>query len=204
MSRFLAWVQRFAVALGGPGLFLIAFLDSSFLSFPEVADVLIIVLVMEHPERALLYAVMPIAGSVLGSYILYWLARRGGEAFLKKRLSAKNAARALALFERYGFWAVAVPAILPPPMPFKIFLLAAGAAGMRAWPFIVAVTAGRTIRYGGEALLAVWYGRQALDFMNDHVLGISLSLVGVGIALTLAWMAWSRRSRIDGSAGSSV
>src|SRR5215207_6018048 len=109
MARFLRWVQQLAVALGAPGLLLISLLDSSFLSFPEVADVLIIVLVMEHPERALLYAAMPTIGSVMGSYVLYGVARRGGEGFLKKRAGAKYAARAISVFEKYGFWAVAIP-----------------------------------------------------------------------------------------------
>jgi len=195
MSRFLRWVQQLAVALGAPGLFLIGLLDSSFLSFPEVADVLIIVLVMEHPDRVLLYAAMPTCGSVLGSYVLYWLARRGGEGFLNKRVNAKYAARAIGVFDKYGFWAVAIPSILPPPMPFKIFVLAAGAAGMRPGPFLVAITAGRGIRYFGEAALALWFGRRALDFMNDHVLGISVVLIGAAVALGAAWMLWSKRSR---------
>jgi len=100
MSRFLGWVQRFAVALGGPGLFLIGLLDSSFLSFPEVADVLIVVLVMEHPQRVLWYALMPTLGSIAGSYVLFWLGRRGGEAFLRKRVSERYAAMAVSLFDR--------------------------------------------------------------------------------------------------------
>src|SRR5215207_5363147 len=205
MSRFLGWVQQLAVALGAPGLFLIALLDSSFLSFPEVADVLTVVLVMEHPERVLVYAAMPTLGSVLGSYILYRLARRGGEGFLRKRVNAKVAAHAIAVFDKYGFWAVAIPSILPPPMPFKIFVLAAGAAGMRRGAFLVAITAGRGIRYFGEAALALWFGRRALDFINDHVLGISVALIVAAIVLGGGWMLWSRRSdRIDASPGTSV
>jgi len=205
MSRFLHWVQQLAVALGAPGLFLISLLDSSFLSFPAVADVLIIVLVMEHPHRALLYAAMPTIGSVLGSFVLYWLARRGGEGFLKKRLSPKISAHAIGVFERFGFWAIAIPSILPPPMPFKIFVLAAGAAGMRPGAFLVAITAGRGIRYFGEAALALWYGRRALDFMDDHVLGISLGLIGAAVVGGVVWMLWSRRpGKIDASAGTSV
>lgn len=205
MSRFLGWVQRFAVALGGPGVFLIAFLDSSFLSFPEVTDVLIIVLVMEHPAWMLWYATLATLGSVIGSYILYRLARRGGEGFLKKRVSEKTAARALSVFERFGFLAVAVPSILPPPVPFKLFVLAAGAAGMRQSAFLVAVTVGRGVRYFGEALLALWYGRRALDFMTNHAHTISIGLVVLVAIVGGGWVFWSRRNRrIDGSTGSSV
>jgi membrane protein YqaA with SNARE-associated domain len=205
MSRFLHWVQQLAVALGAPGLFLIALLDSSFLSFPEVADVMIVLLVIEHPERVLLYAGLPTIGSVMGSFVLYRLAHRGGEGFLKRRMSARYAAYAIGVFEKYGFWAVAIPSILPPPMPFKVFVLAAGAAGMRPGPFLVAITIGRGVRYFGEAALALWFGRRALDFMNDHVLGISLTLIVAAVVLGGGWMLWSRRAgRIDASAGTSV
>ena len=122
MSRFLSWVQGFAVALGGPGLFAIAFLDSSFLSFPEITDVLIIVLVAKHPERFLWYTALPTIGSIAGCYVLYALARRGGEAFLRKRLRERHVERALSVFRKYGLLAVAIPSILPPPVPFKIFV----------------------------------------------------------------------------------
>jgi membrane protein YqaA with SNARE-associated domain len=148
---------------------------------------------------------MPTLGSVMGSYILYWLARGGGEGFLRKRVSEKYAARAIAVFEKYGFWAVAIPSILPPPMPFKIFVLAAGAAGMRSGPFLVAITAGRGVRYFGEAALALWFGRRALDFMDDHVIGISIALIAAAVVISGLWMLWSRRGgKIDASAGTSV
>ena len=116
MSRFLAWVQGVAGALGGPGLFLISFLDSSFLSFPEVTDILIVVLVTKHPERFLWYTALPTIGSIAGSYVLYALARRGGESFMRRRLSEKHVERAFAVFRKYGILTVAVTSILPPPV----------------------------------------------------------------------------------------
>ena len=205
MSRFLAWVQGFAVALGGPGLFVIALLDSSFLSFPEVTDVLIIVLVAKHPERFLWYTLLPTIGSIIGCYLLYSLARRGGEAFLRKRLRERHVERAFAIFRKYGLLAVAVPSILPPPVPFKIFVLVAGAAQVRTLDFLIAVSIGRGIRYIGEGVLALWYGEWALEFLRANARAVSLWLGAIVATVAVVWMWWSRRrGRIDVSAGSSV
>ena len=205
MSRFLAWVQGFAVALGGPGLFVIALLDSSFLSFPEVTDVLIIVLVAKHPERFLWYTLLPTIGSIIGCYLLYALARRGGEAFLRKRLRERHVERAFAVFRKYGLLAVAIPSILPPPVPLKMFVLAAGAVRVRKVDFLVAITIGRGIRYIGEGLLALWYGEQALEFLKTNARAASLWLGLIVATIAVVWMWWSRRrGRIDASAGSSV
>jgi membrane protein YqaA with SNARE-associated domain len=193
VTRFLNWVQGFAETLGGPGLFLLSFLDSSFLSFPEVTDILIVVLVVKHPERFLWYSIMPTLGSILGSYILFALARRGGEAFLRRRMSPANVERAFATVRRYGVLAVAVPSIMPPPVPFKIFVLAAGAARVRPMEFLLAVSLGRGVRYIGEAVLALWYGQAALDFMQVHGKTVSLWLAVIIAVLSGAWIWWSRR-----------
>ena len=205
MSRLLKWIEGLALALGGPGLFLLAFLDSSFLSFPEVTDILIIVLVTKHPERYLWYTALPTIGSVLGCYALYALARRGGEAFLRKRLKDHHVERAFAVFRRYGLLAVAVPSILPPPVPFKMFVLAAGAARVKPLDFIMAVTIGRGIRFFGEGLLALWYGQWALDLLHEHGRTVSLWLAVIIAVLGAAYIWWSRRhGNVDATAGSSV
>src|SRR5688572_23149023 len=143
MQRVVSWVQGFALSLGGPGLFLVAFLDSSFLSFPEVCDLLIVWLTIQHKERMLFYALMCTLGSVSGCFALYAVGRRGGEAFLKRRFKAGHIERAMTVFRRYGLLAVIVPSLLPPPMPFKIFVLAAGVARVRPLDFLVAVSIGR-------------------------------------------------------------
>src|SRR4029453_3044434 len=124
MERFLSWVEGFALSLGGPGLFLIAFLDSSFLSFPEVCDLLIVWLTIQHPHRMLYYAFMCTAGSVAGCFALYWVGQRGGQAFLEKRFKSGSVDRAMAVFRRFGLLGIIVPSHLPPPMPFKVFVLA--------------------------------------------------------------------------------
>lgn len=188
MQRLVAWVQGFALALGGPGLFLIAFLDSSFLSFPQVVDLLLMGLVIRHKERMLYYALLPTLGSIAGCFVLYLVARKGGEAFLRKRFHGPHIDRALGLFQKYGLLAVAVPSILPPPMPFKIFVFAAGVAGVRPLEFLVAVAVGRSVRYFGEGLLAVWYGEQAIAFLKANAQPVALVLAAAVFVLGLLWI----------------
>ena len=193
MHRVLSWIQGFAVSLGGPGLFLIAFLDSSFLSFPEVCDLLIVLLTVQHKARMPFYALMCTLGSVAGCLALYSVGRRGGEAFLKRRFKAGHVERAMELFRRHGLLAVIVPSLLPPPMPFKIFVLAAGVARVRLIDFLIAVLIGRGIRYFGEGLLALWYGEQAIAFLRDNA-----RMAGLALAIVIAvgaggWFWWKSR-----------
>lgn len=188
MQRLVAWVQGFALALGGPGLFLIAFLDSSFLSFPQVVDLLLMGLVIRHKERMLYYALLPTLGSIAGCFVLYLVARKGGEAFLRKRFHGPHIDRALGLFQKYGLLAVAVPSILPPPMPFKIFVFAAGVAGVRPLEFLIAVAVGRSVRYFGEGLLAVWYGEQAIAFLKANAQTVAMVLSAAVFVLGLLWI----------------
>ena len=108
----------------------------------------------------LYYALLATLGSIAGCFVLYLSARKGGEAFLRRRFHDHHVDRALALFQKYGLLAVAVPSILPPPVPFKIFVLAAGVARVPPLDFLVAVALGRGVRYFGEALLALWYGER--------------------------------------------
>lgn len=205
MRRFLDWVTGLAEMLGGPGLFLIAFLDSSFLSFPQVVDILLMGLVAKYPERLLFYATLPTLGSVLGCYALYFAAQRGGEAFLRRRLHDRHVDRYLGIFRKYGLFAIAIPSILPPPVPFKVFVLAAGAAGVRRIDFLVAIAIGRGIRYFGEAMLAAWYGPAAIQFLNDNARTFTVGLVVVILSAAAVWFWWSRRQgRIDSTSGTSV
>lgn len=177
---------------------LLAFLDSSFLSFPQVVDLLMVGLVVRYPERVLWYATLPTVGSIAGAYILYALARRGGETFIRKRVHERHVDRAFEVFRKYGMLAVAVPSMLPPPMPFKIFILAAGASGMSRRDFLIAISLGRTVRYFGEALLAAWYGEAALTtvetFMQEHTLAMMAMLTAIA-ALGALWIWWRRRGQ---------
>jgi membrane protein YqaA with SNARE-associated domain len=204
MKRLVDWIQGFALALGGPGLFLIGYLDSSFLSFPEVNDLLVILMVTEHKERLLYYSMMATLGSVAGCLTLYYVARRGGQAFMRKRFKAHHVERGLQLFQKYGLLVVIVPALLPPPAPFKIFVLLAGVAAIPVWQFTTAVFIARFVRYAGEGLLAVFYGERAAAFLKDHATEAGLWLSGIALVLGLAWILfnrWKTRRGIEGIGG---
>jgi membrane protein YqaA with SNARE-associated domain len=194
MAGFVAWIKDVAVSFGGPGLFVIAFLDSSFLSFPEVNDLLIIWLTTQHKERMIYYAAMTTLGSISGCLALYFLARKGGEAFLRKRFNPRYVERAMATFRRYGLLAILVPSILPPPMPFKIFVLAAGVAKVRPFDFILAIAIGRGFRYFGEGLLAVYYGDHAADFLRDNAQTVAIAAALASLVLGGGWIMWRRRN----------
>ena len=128
MAGIVNWVKAFAESIGGPGLFFVAFLDSSFLSLPEINDLLVIAMVRNDTELMPYYALMATLGSVAGCLVLYVLGRRGGDALIRRRFGGPRLTRAMELSKRYGILAVAIPAILPPPAPFKVFVLLAGVA----------------------------------------------------------------------------
>jgi membrane protein YqaA with SNARE-associated domain len=195
MKSFIIWIQAFAQGLGAPGLFLIAFLDSSFLSLPQINDLLIIWMVTQHPERMPLYAAMATLGSLVGCTVMYLIGRRGGHALLRKQFKDSHVTRGLAIFQRWGVMAVLVPALLPPPAPFKIFVLLGGVANIPLKTFILSIAFGRGVRYFGEGILAVMYGKQALNYIHENsrtvglVLGLLVLTAGVG------YYVWKRRSR---------
>jgi membrane protein YqaA with SNARE-associated domain len=192
MRRVLAWIQGLAESLGGSGLFIIAFLDSSFLSFPEASDALIVLLTVQHPERMIFYALTTTIGSVSGCYALYTVARRGGETFLRKRFHERHVDRAMEIFRRHGMLSVLVPSLLPPPMPFKIFVLAAGVSGMRHVDFLIGITIGRVIRFFGVGLLALWKGKAAIEWLHDNAGTVGIVLAA-GIVAFAAVSIWRKR-----------
>src|SRR5687768_792802 len=128
MKGFITWIKEFAVEYGGPGLLLIGFLDSSFLSLPEINDLLIVFMVTRQKQLVLYYATMATLGSRMCCLAPYFDARRGGGACLRKRSTATHVERGLNLYQTYARLVVIVPARLPPPAPFKIFVLLAGGA----------------------------------------------------------------------------
>jgi membrane protein YqaA with SNARE-associated domain len=193
MKAFVAWIQSVALTLGGPGLFLIAFLDSSFLSLPQINDLMLVWMVTKHPHLMPYYASMAVLGSITGCITMYFVGRKGGDALLRKRFGGASLDRGMALFQRYGVLAVLVPSLLPPPAPFKIFVLLAGVARIPLLKFCIAIGIGRGIRYFGEGLLAMWYGEQAMAYIDAHGREVSLWLVGLlGLGL-LVYLLWRRR-----------
>ncbi len=193
MQRLVAFLEPLATGFGGVGLFLVTFLDSSFLSLPEVADIAIVWLVIGHPSRWWYYALTSTAGSVAGCYILYVIARKGGEAFMRKRFRERHVAWGLRAFQKYGLLAIIVPSLMPPPMPFKIFILLAGVAEVPTGTFLGALVFGRAFRYGGEALLAYLYGPQALAFIQHNLVRASLWLAGAIVLIAIVAFLWRRR-----------
>jgi membrane protein YqaA with SNARE-associated domain len=173
------WKQKivaFAGTLGAPGLFLISFLDSSVLTFPVINDLLLIELCIQHPSRMVFYALMAASGSVLGCVLLYFIARKGGEAFFHRK-AGDRAAAIRHWVEQNGFVGVLMAALLPPPTPFKFFVLAAAVFEVPLWSFTTAIALARAIRYLGMGYLAIRYGNDAMPFLKSHKLEASIVIV---------------------------
>jgi len=173
------WKQKivaFAGALGAPGLFLISFLDSSVLTFPVINDLLLIELSIQKPVRMPLYAAMAMIGSLLGCLLLYFIAKRGEEAFFHKK--AGERAHAIRHWvEENGFGGMLVAALLPPPTPFKIFVFAAGVFEVPLGSFASAIALARALRYFGIGYLAIRYGDQAMPFLARHKLEVTAVVI---------------------------
>lgn len=193
MEQFVAWLQPLAERFGGVGMAVVALLDSSFVSMPNVNDLLIIWQTIEHPTRWWYYALMTTAGSVVGSLAIYWIGRKSGEAFLLKRFRPEYIAHVRGLFQRYGMWVMLVMAIIPPPAPYKIFVLLAGAGGVSTGMFALAIAIGRGIRYGLEGWLANVYGDVAATFVKENLALVSAWLVGGAIVAGAIFLLWRRR-----------
>ncbi len=197
-KEILAALYQIVLGLGGPGLFFLALADSSFLSIPEGNDILIIVLSTGATwERMLYYVAMTTAGSVTGCFLLFSVGRRGGK-FVSKRLSAGKLGTMRRLYVRWGTWAIVIPSILPPPTPFKIFVLSAGVFGVPTPRFLAAVAAGRSFRYLMWGVLAVLYGERAKLWLeqNLHTVGIVLALLlAAAVASLIVSRVWGRKKQ---------
>jgi membrane protein YqaA with SNARE-associated domain len=192
----IGWKQKivaFAGTLGAPGLFLISFLDSSVLTFPVINDLLLIELSIQHPARMPLYAFMAAVGSVLGCVLLYFIARKGGEALFHKKAGERaNAIRHWV--ERNGFGGMLVAALLPPPTPFKIFVFAGGVFEVPLASFTSAISLARLIRYFGVGYLALKYGNNALPLLAQHKVEVAIALV-LFVAVSFGLSRWILRER---------
>lgn len=172
------WLQHFLATMGGGGLFVVAFLDSSVLSFPFVADAIVVELTIEKPSRMPYYAAMATLGSLAGCIWLYLIAKKGGELYFRRH--AKGSGEKLKEWvESHAFLSAFIPAILPPPLPFKGFIVAEGVFQVPLRTFVTALLFGRGLRYAAEGILAVFYGEAALNFMMAHTKAFALSVVGV-------------------------
>ena len=180
-SSLSGWKQKvvaFASGLGAPGLFLISFLDSSVLTFPIINDLLLIELSIHHPARMPLYAFMATLGSVLGCLLLYFIARKGGEAFFHRK-AGEHAHAIRHWVERNGFVGMLTAALLPPPTPFKVFVIAAGVFEVPLFSYTAAITLARLLRYFVIGYLAIRFGEEAKTYMQQHWLQVTLLAIAV-------------------------
>jgi len=192
MGEFVGRIRSLALALGGPGLFLVAFLDSSLLSLPEIADLLVVWMVTRHKSRFLLYATSATLGSIAGCLLLYYIGKKGGDVLVRKRFSSASVERSLASFRRFGIMAVLIPSILPPPAPFKIFVLLAGVADVSVTRFTIAIAIGRGTRYFVEGLLAIRYGDRTIAFIHENAPVVSLATVALLVLALAAYILWTK------------
>ncbi len=171
-------IVAFAGGLGAPGLFLISFLDSSVLTFPIINDLLLIELSVAHPERMPLYAFLSALGSVLGCVLLYFIARKGGEALFHRK-AGDHAHTVRHWIEQNGFMGMLIVALLPPPTPFKVFVFAAGVFEVPLWSFVSAIALARSFRYFGIGYLAIRYGADAMPYLMRHKLQMTVFVIAL-------------------------
>jgi membrane protein YqaA with SNARE-associated domain len=189
------WIQQFVIGvpiyLAAPVMIVVGALDSSLLTLPEINDYLVIMRCYGDPKSVFYFPLFAAAGSVLGCLILYTIVRSGGQAVLRRRFRAEHIQRVERAYARFGFLAIAVPALTPPPMPFKIFVATAGAMEYPRWRFMITIMIARAFRYYLEGALAVFYGEAVLRFLHTNSLFIlsivaSVSVLGVVVyAVTL-------------------
>ncbi len=191
IKDFLANLGGKLIGLGAAGLFAIALLDSAFVPLPGGPDAAMILLSAKWPAWMPMYALAATLGSTIGCAVLYLIARRAGASILK-RVRAERRDRIENLLGRYDMLAVMVPAILPPPFPFKPFVLCAGVFKLKIWRFVAAIFIGRAARFLIEGWLAVKFGDGAYDLIQRHGLKV---LIGVAALLTVFLAVKFYRSR---------
>ena len=204
LSTIGRWLERYVISLpiyyAAPAMIAIGALDSSLLSLPEINDYLVVGRCFKYPTAAIYFPLFAAIGSVIGCLLLYTIMRRGGQALLRRRFKRENIERVERWYARYGFLAIAIPAILPPPMPFKIFVATAGTLEYPRWKFLVTVMLARSVRYYVEGILAVFYGRRVLLFMKDNGLAVVSVTAALGLVALLIYLS-SGRGRAAASAG---
>jgi membrane protein YqaA with SNARE-associated domain len=206
MEKVVLWIQNVLLPTLGPaGLFVVAFFDSSFLSLPEINDILVVTACSLHPRSAWIPITLATLGSLAGCSVLWEIGRRGGEPLLERRFGKAQVARTRVAFERWDLLALIVPALLPPPMPFKIFVLSAGVFGVPWRRFAGTLILARGLRYVFWGLLGIVYGDEALRLLravdrwfDDNglmVLAVLAAAILVGLAV---WAVRRRRARPSG------
>jgi membrane protein YqaA with SNARE-associated domain len=197
LKRYTAWILGLLKVLGIWGPFVIAFADSALLGMP--VDAIVATYVYQDRKHVLLYVALASLGSALGSVPLYLIGYLGGETVLRKRISEERFEKIHESFDHHEFWALMFPGMLPPPMPFKIFVLAAAVFEMRFTHFLAAIFLGRCVRFGVLSALVLWFGPQIVQMapglVSQH---LGLLLGGIAIVGVAVWLSLRRKKQAAG------
>jgi membrane protein YqaA with SNARE-associated domain len=192
-TRYTKWLWALLAPLGAWGVFVIAAMDSAFVGLP--LDAVVAGYVYKNPSKFFLYVVLAASGSAIGSIVLYLVGYTGGEVLLRRKLTPERFSQIHASFEKHEFWALMFPSMLPPPTPFKLFVLAAAAFEMRFRDFMAAIFAGRFIRFLILSLLTIKFGPQFVEVVGNlfrHHFKLVLLAIAVGFVI---WVWWWRRKK---------
>jgi membrane protein YqaA with SNARE-associated domain len=189
-----SWLER----LGGLGLVLLGFADNSPIPLPGSMDALVVILAAHQREWWWYYALMAIIGSLVGGYAAYVVGKESGKEAVEKKLPKQKAERIYDKFEKHGFWALFIPALLPPPVPYSPFLIAAGALQYPRTRFLTAVGLARTIRYTALAYLGSIYSEQIFGFFSHYYKPLLWILIALGVLGGIAALIWTRMRRREG------
>lgn len=195
LAKWTALILALLKPLGAWGVLGFAAVDSALLGMP--LDAIVAGYAWTNPRKFLLYSVMAAAGSALGSILIYLIGYKGGEVFVVKRIGQARFERIRASFERHEFWAVMLPSMLPPPTPFKLFVLSAGVAEMSFSRFLAAIFFGRFIRFAIESLIVIRYGPQIWSLIGEvfhHHLRYAIAAIAA-TALIVWWLTRVRKQR---------
>ncbi|HKS26181.1 MAG TPA: VTT domain-containing protein [Pyrinomonadaceae bacterium] len=191
------WLEQFIISVpmyvAAPSMIIIGALDSSLLSIPEINDYLVVMRCAKQPSAVFYFPLFAAAGSVIGCLLLYTIVRSGGQAVLRRRFRAEHIERVERAYARWGFMALAVPALLPPPMPFKIFVATAGALEYPRWRFMMTVMIARSIRYYVEGMLAVFYGQHVLSWIKENGALVLSIVAAVFVVIFIVYLIQNRR-----------
>jgi membrane protein YqaA with SNARE-associated domain len=200
LSTIARWLERYVLGLpiylAAPAMIIIGALDSSLLSLPEINDYLVVGRCFRQPHAVFYFPLFAATGSVLGCFLLYTIMRRGGQAVLRRRFNLESIQKVERAYARYGFLAIAIPAILPPPLPFKVFVATAGTLEYPRWKFLLTVMLARSLRYYVEGILAVFYGRRVLVFFRDNGVVIISIVATIGLIVLLIYMLFTRNKNV--------